>query len=252
MLKKERLRYICEKVNSKGVITVNEIIQDLDVSDMTVRRDLDELEKAGKLLRIHGGAQSLTYSLDYEMSHIEKSTIQVNEKQKIALYASTLIQEGETIYLGPGTTIQILATLLREKNVRIITNSYHVFEILMNAEQAEVILIGGEYRNHTGTFVGPITNNDLLLLKFSKAFISCNGIYNDAITTYSLEEGEVQKIALNNSRHKYLLADSKKFSREDFYTYYNLHDFDKVITDENISPDVLQHYEQYTEIIIGQ
>ena len=251
MLKKERLRYICEKVNNKGVITVNEIIQDLDVSDMTVRRDLDELEKASKLLRIHGGAQSLTYSLDYEMSHIEKSTVQVHEKQKIALYASTLIQEGETIYLGPGTTIQILATMLREKKVRVITNSYHVFEILMNAEQAEVILIGGEYRNHTGTFVGPITNNDLSLLKFSKAFISCNGIYNNAITTYSLEEGEVQKIALNNSRHKYLLADSKKFSREDFYTYYNLHDFDKVITDEDISPNVLQHYEQYTEIIIG-
>lgn len=252
MLKKERLRYICEKVNSKGVITVNEIIQDLDVSDMTVRRDLDELEKAGKLLRIHGGAQSLTYSLDYELSHVEKSTVQVDEKQKIALCASTLIQEGETIYLGPGTTIQLLATLLREKKIRVITNSYHVFEILMNAEQADVILIGGEYRNNTGTFVGPITNNDLSLLKFSKAFISCNGIYNDAITTYSLEEGEVQKIALNNSRHKYLLADFKKFSREDFYTYYNLHDFDKVITDENISPDVLQHYEQYTEIIIGQ
>ncbi len=251
MLKKERLRYICDKVNSKGIITVNEIIQALNVSDMTIRRDLDELEKAGKLLRIHGGAQSLTYSLDHELSHLEKSTVQVNEKQTIALYASSLIQDGETIYLGPGTTIQILATLLRDRDIRVITNSYHVFEILMFSNLTKVILIGGEYRNQTGTFVGPIANHDLSVLKFSKAFISCNGIFNDAVTTYSPDEGEVQKIALNNARNKYLLADNKKFSREDFYTYYNLHDFDQVITDEHISNDVLQHYEQYTEIIIG-
>lgn len=252
MLKKERLRYICEKVSTKGIITVHEIMQDLDVSDMTIRRDLDELEKAGKLLRIHGGAQSLTYSLDHELSHMEKSYVQIDEKQAIAMYAATLIQEGETIYLGPGTTIQILATLLREKNVRVITNSYHVFDILMHAKQAKVVLIGGEYRDHTGTFVGPITNYDLSLLKFSKAFISCNGIYHDTITTYSLEEGEAQRIALNNARQKYLLADYTKFSREDFYTYYNLHDFDQVITDENIRPDVLQHYNQYSEVVIGK
>ena len=139
MLKKERLRYICDKVNSKGIITVNEIIQALNVSDMTIRRDLDELEKAGKLLRIHGGAQSLTYSLDHELSHLEKSTVQVNEKQTIALYASSLIQDGETIYLGPGTTIQILATLLRDRDIRVITNSYHVFEILMFSNLTKVI-----------------------------------------------------------------------------------------------------------------
>ena len=69
MLKKERLLTIVEMVNKKGILTVNEIINQLDVSDMTVRRDLDELEKSGKLLRVHGGAQSLSYTLDQELSH---------------------------------------------------------------------------------------------------------------------------------------------------------------------------------------
>ncbi|HBH5542558.1 TPA: DeoR/GlpR transcriptional regulator, partial [Enterococcus faecium] len=77
MLKKERLLTIVEMVNKKGILTVNEIINQLDVSDMTVRRDLDELEKSGKLLRVHGGAQSLSYTLDQELSHTEKATLQI-------------------------------------------------------------------------------------------------------------------------------------------------------------------------------
>lgn len=73
MLKKERLVKIAQKVNQNGIITIHEIMDELDVSDMTARRDLDELEKSGKLLRVHGGAQSLSFSMDHELSHIEKS-----------------------------------------------------------------------------------------------------------------------------------------------------------------------------------
>lgn len=93
MLKRERLLTISEMVNKKGILTVSEIIEQLNVSDMTVRRDLDELEKSGKLLRIHGGAQSLTYTLDQELSHTEKSVMQIKEKQQIAATAAQLINE---------------------------------------------------------------------------------------------------------------------------------------------------------------
>ncbi len=83
MLKKERLLTIVEMVNKKGILTVNEIINQLDVSDMTVRRDLDELEKSGKLLRVHGGAQSLSYTLDQELSHTEKPLCRFKKKKKL-------------------------------------------------------------------------------------------------------------------------------------------------------------------------
>ncbi|TDW26079.1 DeoR family transcriptional regulator [Breznakia blatticola] len=251
MLKRERLLKICNMVNEFGIVTVNDIINALDVSDMTVRRDLDELEKSGKLLRIHGGAQSLTFSLDHELSHVEKATVQSIEKQQIVKHASSLIKEGETIFLGPGTTIEMLANRIRGRNIRVVTNSYPVFETLINHKPTEVILTGGEYRSHTGAFVGPIANSILLKLKYTKAFIGCNGIFNSQITTYSLEEGEVQAIALSNSRNRYLLADYKKFNREDFYVYYDLHDFDAIITDQNLSKDTQEHYQQYTDIIIA-
>ena len=106
MLKKERLVKIAHKVNQNGIITIQEIMDELGVSDMTARRDLDELEKSGKLLRVHGGAQSLSFSMDHELSHIEKSSVQIEEKKRIAHKAATLISEGESIFLGPGTTIQ--------------------------------------------------------------------------------------------------------------------------------------------------
>ena len=112
MLKKERLVRITQMVNQKGIISINEIMEQLEVSDMTARRDLDELEKSGKLLRVHGGAQSLSFSMDHERSHLEKSSVQIEEKTRIAHKAASLIQEGETIFLGPGTTIQLLAEQL--------------------------------------------------------------------------------------------------------------------------------------------
>ncbi|NTM34778.1 DeoR/GlpR transcriptional regulator [Enterococcus faecium] len=251
MLKKERLLTIVEMVNKKGILTVNEIINQLDVSDMTVRRDLDELEKSGKLLRVHGGAQSISYTLDQELSHTEKATLQIQEKKEIAATAASLIHEGETIFLGPGTTIELLATHLLNKKIRIITNNYPVFDILAQADGPEILLIGGDFRKNTGAFVGPITNDNLRRLKFTKAFISSNGVHNEAISTYSTEEGEAQQIALNNSRKKYLLVDNKKFNRDDFYVFYNLHDFDLLITDRQISREVQEHYAQYVDLQIA-
>lgn len=249
MLKKERLVTITQMVNQKGIISINDIVEKLNISDMTARRDLDELEKSGKLMRVHGGAQSLTFSMDHELSHLEKSSVQIKEKTRIAEKAATLVQDGESIFLGPGTTIQLLAEKLRGRQIRVITNSLAVFNILVNHSSTEVILTGGEYRENTNTFVGPITNHILHKLKYNKAFISCNGIYNSDITTYSLEEGEAQEICLNNAKNKYLLADSKKFNRSDFYVFYSLFDFDTLITDNEIDDDILKHYQEYTSII---
>lgn len=86
-------------VNKKGILTVNEIINQLDVSDMTVRRDLDELEKSGKLLRVHGGAQSLSYTLDQELSHTEKATLQIQEKKRNCCHSSLLDSRGRNDFL---------------------------------------------------------------------------------------------------------------------------------------------------------
>jgi len=122
------------------------------------------------------------------------------------------------------------------------------FEALKDKLQDRVVLVGGTYRSNTGTFAGTLTNQILRDLKFTKAFISCNGIADDELTTSSLEEGEMQAIACRNARNVYLLADSRKFNREDFYVYEHLYNIDELITDSTLSQDVADHYREYTRI----
>lgn len=249
MLKRERLSKILEMVNQKGIVTAAEIMESLEVSDMTVRRDLDELEKNGKLIRVRGGAQSLDYNIDFELSHLQKSTVQVDEKLAIAKYAASLVQEHETIFLGPGTTIEMMAAILQDKNVRVITPSLPAFDALKDKYADRILLIGGNFRSNTGSFYGVLANQAIASLKFSKAFISCNGIADAEISTSSMEEGELQAIACNNARQVYVLADSHKFNREDFFVYYRLYNIDELITDAHLSDDMMEHYSEFTRIV---
>ena len=251
MLKQEKLDRILETVNTKGTITVKEIMTSLDISDMTARRYLQELADKDLLVRVHGGAEKLRTGslLSNERSNVEKQALQIAEKQEIAKFAGHLVEERETIFIGPGTTLEYFARELPIDNIRVVTNSLPVFLILNERRLTDLILIGGNYREITGAFVGTLTLQDLSSLQFSKAFVSCNGIKEHAIATFSEEEGEVQKIALQNANKKYLLADHSKFDKFDFYTFYNIADIDTIISDSKLSDKTLKSLTKKTHII---
>ena len=251
MLKQEKLDRILETVNTKGTITVKEIMTSLDISDMTARRYLQELADKDLLVRVHGGAEKLRTGslLSNERSNVEKQALQIAEKQEIAKFAGHLVEERETIFIGPGTTLEYFARELPIDNIRVVTNSLPVFLILNERKLTDLILIGGNYREITGAFVGSLTLQDLASLQFSKAFVSCNGIKEHAIATFSEEEGEVQKIALQNANKKYLLADHSKFDKFDFYTFYNISEIDTVISDSKLNDKTLKALAKETQII---
>ena len=144
MLKKERLMSILKLVDQNEIVTVNDLVETLDVSDMTIRRDLDELSKSGKLIRIHGGAQSISDGGKEELSRNEKRELHLKEKEEVAKKAASMIESGETIYLGPGTTNELIAKYVDDvSSLRIVTNSLPVFEGWNVKDGVEVILIGG-------------------------------------------------------------------------------------------------------------
>lgn len=130
MNKYDRLDEITDLVNRKGSIRIAEIVEELNVSDMTIRRDLAELDEQGILTKIHGGARSNSAFQYKEMSHKEKHTQYIEEKKQIAKKAATLIEEGNTVFLGPGTTVELLAEEIHNKNLSVITNCLPVFNIL--------------------------------------------------------------------------------------------------------------------------
>ena len=254
MLKQEKLDNILETVNTKGTITVKEIMARLDVSDMTARRYLQELADKDLLVRVNGGAEKIRTGsiLNNERSNIEKQSLQIAEKQEISRFAGHLIDEGETIFIGPGTTLESFARELPIDNIRVVTNSLPVFLILNERKLTDLILIGGNYRSITGAFVGTLTLQNLANLQFAKAFVSCNGIKDNAIATFSEEEGESQRIALNNSNKKYLLADNSKFNKFDFYTFYNISDIDTIVSDSKLSKETFEQLSKQTKIILSK
>lgn len=251
MLKQEKLTKILETVNSKGTITVKQIMDEIAVSDMTARRYLQELADKDLLIRVHGGAEKLRTNslLTNERSNIEKQALQTAEKQEIARFAGSLVEERETIFIGPGTTLEFFARELPIDNIRVVTNSLPVFLILSERKLTDLILIGGNYRDITGAFVGTLTLQNLSNLQFSKAFVSCNGIQNGALATFSEEEGEAQRIALTNSNKKYLLADNSKFNKFDFYTFYNVSNLDTIVSDSKLSDSILFELSKLTKVI---
>lgn len=250
MSKRERFVTIEGIVNQKGIAMVADLIKTLQVSDMTIRRDLDELESQGKLIRIHGGAQSLAYNNQSELAHRDKKRIHIEEKHAVAEMAAACIREGDTIFLGTGTTVECIADFLQLSYIRVITNSLPVFQKFQTLHKNyDIILIGGNYRERTGAFVGSIANESLQKLRFSRSFIGVNGINRGNLFNSSTEEGSTQMLAMQNASKRYIVADYYKLGREDFYCFGTLDDVDTLITNAEIEEDMQSVCETHTKVL---
>ncbi len=251
MKKSERLEEITRLVNQKGTIRVSDIVKLLNVTDMTVRRDLVELEEQGVLTKIHGGARSNKAFQYREYSHAEKHIQNKEAKQAIASKAAQLIEDGDTIFLGPGTTVAFLAEALNNQRLTVITNCMPVFTLLMakKTEDFQVFLLGGEYRQVTEAFVGEITNTSLEKLRFSKMFFSGNGVRDGEVMTSTLAEAYTQNLAFKHSLEKYLLLDSSKIGKDDFTSFCKLRDLTALITDVKTEDENYRSLEPEIEII---
>ncbi|KRO15589.1 bacterial regulatory s, deor family protein [Lacticaseibacillus saniviri JCM 17471 = DSM 24301] len=237
-------------MDQKGIVTVNEIGEQLNVSTMTVRRDLDELAEDKTIIRIHGGAQSRNYVKMTELSRVEKRALHVDAKNEIAKIVASMIEPGDTVYLGPGTTNELVAQHLEVADVRLITNSLPVFESFEDKTNRYTLqLIGGSYRARSGTFIGSLANEMLERLRFTKAFISVNGISGKSVSNASPEEGQTQRIALNNADQRYVVGDHSKLNKRDFYSFYDLDQIDGLITDSGASPTAIAECNQITKVI---
>ena len=248
-MKESRQRIILQELDQSGVVSVKNLKELLHVTDMTIRRDLIDLEKQGLLTRVHGGAHKKVRDGLNEVSHSEKTMLNIEEKKTIAQKCAGLIVNGDTVFIGSGTTTDFIGDYLDDKDISIVTNSLPIFEKLKDNPNFDLILIGGRYRVKTQTFVGQFANNLLREIKVSKAFIGVNGIDGYNVTTANEEEGNGNAIILNNAIEKYIVADNSKFDSYSFYTFYRLDNIDAVITDENLSPKVREKYNSYTSLL---
>ena len=253
MLKAERQDRVRQLLQNRGTVSVKDIADALGVSDMTIRRDLEELAALGEIERVHGGARAAAgrshAMLRHEYTHSEKRGKQADEKLQIARTAAGLIEEDMTVFLGPGTTVELIAAQLPACHLRVITNSISVFNILEGRDDCEICLVGGMYRRRTGSFIGAVAEHALESLGVDAAFIGANGILGNDVSTSNMEEGHLHQLVFGKADARYLVADSTKIGKRDFYTFYALSDVDALVCEPGISSELRAAVEEYTRVI---
>lgn len=214
MLKSERKQVILEQLKHHRTVSLETLVQILNTSESTVRRDLDELENEQKLRRVHGGAESIRF-LQEEECNQEKSIKNIQEKQKIAEKAASLIQDNDVVFIDAGTTNDFLIQAIEHSQVTIVTNSIHHASKLVE-RNIPTVIIGGSVKRSTDASIGGVALNQIGQLNFDKAFLGMNAIDSNFFTTPDMEEGAVKRAILENAKNTYVLADSSKLGETSF------------------------------------
>jgi len=240
MLSDVRHSKIVEFLNSNGSVKVSELSKFLQVSEKTIREDLEKLEEKGFLKRVHGGAVLNDHS--ESMLPIQKRrSRQFGEKEQIAAEAYKLIEDGQIVLLDAGSTTLELAKLIQHRTLTVITNDTNIAAVLSDSHDIELCILGGYRRKGTYTIIGPSALAMIQELNADIAFIGCSGIDSErGLSIFHREEAELKKRMLKASRKKVLLADHTKFGRTALISFAGVHEMDAVITNDRSDDSRLQ------------
>lgn len=244
MLTEERQQVILNLLSTQTIVKTQALVSQLNASESTIRRDLQELEAAGQLQRIHGGAK-LLIKLDNEPSVLEKTSLNQSAKTQVAKLAVSLIQADDIIYLDAGTaTFEMIAFL--PTTVNVITNSvYHASELITRG--IPTTIIGGSIKLTTQATADLASVRQIESLRFDKAFMGINSIHPETgFTTPDPNEALVKATVIMQSSQSYTLADSSKFNKLSFAKVTDLSD--SVILTNQLTADLHAQYSHKTTI----
>lgn len=228
----ERQKRILELLSENGAVWVSRLSGELGVTEETVRRDLEKLEKQEMLMRTHGGAVPIDDST-YEMSLEKRKTTNVDIKMNLAKEAVKHISPGDTVFLDASTTTFYMSKELKKmKNVTIITNSIRIINELAGHESVQVISIGGKVSQNQ-SFVGSLAESNIQDNYFaSKMFFSSKGVTKDAgILESNEQECGIKQQMLKNCKQRYYLCDKTKIGRIGFVKLAPLDCISQIITE---------------------
>lgn len=214
MLVEERMEEIVRLVESRGSMQIQELIERLEISESTIRRDLNVLDRKGLLTKVHGGAIAIRNSGLHNDSFVEiREDINRDEKNRIARYAASLIKAGDMVYLDSGTTTGHMIDYLTQEHAVFVTNAImHARKLA--ARGFQVHLAGGELKPVTEAIVGEEALDFLEKYHFTRGFWGTNGVEKTAgFTTPGVREAKVKEYSMKHCKECYVLCDSSKISK---------------------------------------
>ncbi len=238
-----RHEWILDQLRDHERVEVAILAQELNTSEVTVRRDLDLLAESGALRRVHGGAVSLLLrgeELPFALRELEAG----EAKERIAARTAGLIRDGEAVIVDSGTTGVALARVLVHRRLTVIPLSLPAASVLSTSTTSRLILPGGSMRPGEGALTGPITETALRSLRVDTAVIACCGVsLVEGITAYDLAEAAVKRAAMASARRTILVAETAKFTRTSLAVVGPLTDVDILVTDRDAPSEVVEAFQ---------
>ena len=246
MLMEERLKLIAQLVAERGSIRVSDLTSLLHSSESTIRRDIIELDRRGKVKKIHGGAtvpdDNHFEGREFEMG--EKYNLHLDEKKNLGRYAATLVEPHDLVYLDAGTTTEMMIDFLHQPDAVYVTNGV-VHAVRLAQKGWKCILVGGVMKSTTEAIVGSEAIEFLKQYNFTKGFFGVNGISTAAgYSTPDAVEALVKREAIRRTRQAYVLADPSKFNKVTPITFAALNRAEIITTE--CAPGV--QYRDYTVV----
>jgi DeoR family fructose operon transcriptional repressor len=245
----KRKTFTLALLKEKESLSVAELAGKLEVSEITVRRDLSVLAEKGLLVRTHGGAVSLSAASD-NIEFVNKVAVRQAEKEQIAKIAAEKIDDGDTVFLDCGSTVFCIAPLLKHKRIKVITNSIPLMYALLNSN-VSINLIGGEVDQERMAVHGTAAAQHISRYKASKAFIGADGVSLRGLSSNSEKEAEISMAMAAQSRKVFLLCDSSKLGNDKYLSFAPLSTIDYLITDKGATDEVLTAYRKEGIVVMN-
>lgn len=205
-----RQQQILEFIKDKESTSLAEVVDAIGISESTIRRDLKELEQQGLIDLYRGGGIQLKEG-EVELGLDEKMVLHKEEKDRIAKYAASMVYPHDVIFLDPSSANHLMIDYLPTEEITVVTNSIaHINKLVKR--QITCILIGGDIKSTTSSCIGPIAEQTIADLRFSKCFLGANGMsIKYGLTNHDLRERLIKRVAMSNSVATYFLVDSSKY-----------------------------------------
>ncbi|MDY6873566.1 MAG: DeoR/GlpR family DNA-binding transcription regulator, partial [Chloroflexota bacterium] len=226
--------------NENRYVQVSDLAEEFDVTTVTIRRDLDEMEGDGLCIRKRGGAIRVNPGVSMEMPYNIKRHDMVDEKERIAQQALEFIEDGDTIILDSGSTTYALALLLNTKvQITVVTNDLKIAVKLAENPKINLICTGGIARTSVYSLQGSVAESFINNIKVDKTFLGADAIHTDGvISNVNIEEVAIKKAMIKAADQTILMTDSTKFGKSGFYKVCDLDEVNVIITDDGISDEV--------------
>ena len=248
-----RKKIILNLLKDKDSVTIQEIVNECNVSEITIRRDLSELEGKGLLIRTHGGAIRNT-AAENLFTFNNRMNLNKGKKEYICKIASKFINDNDIVFIDCGSTMSFLSKYISKKeSLTVITNSLPIVSELINFDNIKLIIIGGEVLNERKATYGRSAERSISHYHANKAFIGTDGLsLSNGLTSYDEKESLITLKMAENADEVFLLCDSTKIEKNSFVKVAPVSILSKVITDKDLNPKFISKYQKNNVILINE